>query len=53
MKNYIVTANVELPAESAQEAEDIVMGCEFYDLEGMEVAETFIEIEKVVEVAEI
>lgn len=44
MNNYIVTAKIELPAESIQEAEDLVLGLEIYDLEGQPVNETYVEV---------
>lgn len=50
MKNYVVTARIELPAESPEEAGDIVMGCEFYDINGVEVPETYLEIDEVREI---
>lgn len=50
MKNYVVNANIELPAVSSAEAEDLIMGMEIVDMDGNSLTEVFISIEEVVEV---
>lgn len=46
---YIVKALIELPAKDAAEAESLVMGSEFYDIDGKLIDEVYIEIEEVLE----
>ncbi len=50
MKNYVVTAKIEFEANSAAEAENIVIGAEFVDFEGKSIEEVYIEIDEVLEV---
>ena len=51
MKDYIVTAKIEVEATSEAEAEELVMGMAFTDDKGKVVdAPVFIEIEEVVEI---
>lgn len=44
MKNYIVTTKIEVPAATPQEAEDLVLGLEIYNLEGQIVDEAYVEV---------
>lgn len=50
MDNYVITTHIELPAASQAEAEDLVMGMDIVDVNGISIEEVYIEIEKVVKV---
>ncbi len=50
MKQYVVKTMIEIPAQNASEAEDIVLGMELVDLEGNELKEVYVEIEEVLEI---